>query len=151
MPPDGIYAGWLDRADGDRLPAAISVGTNPTFGPHARRVEAYVLDRDDLELYGEHVCVEFGAYLRPMVTFDDVYALLVQMAEAGTPGFDAVRTVAPDFRKAVGDFTGAIDDAKGPIVRKQRMALKRMAGRVNRRRIDFDALAARLKAQAQPA
>jgi riboflavin kinase/FMN adenylyltransferase len=81
VPPDGVYAGWLVRADGSRLPAAISVGTNPTFGPHARRVEAYVLDRDDLELYGEHVRVEFGAYLRPMVTFDGVDALLRQMAD----------------------------------------------------------------------
>ena len=81
VPPDGVYAGWLVRADGTRMPAAISVGTNPTFGPHARRVEAYVLDRDDLELYGEHVCVEFGWYLRGQITFDGVEPLLVQMAD----------------------------------------------------------------------
>jgi len=79
VPPDGVYAGWLVRADGTRLPAAISVGTNPTFGPHSRRVEAYVLDRDDLELYGEHVCVEFGWYLRGQITFDGIEPLLVQM------------------------------------------------------------------------
>ena len=81
VPPDGVYAGWLVRADGTRMPAAISVGTNPTFGPHARRVEAYVLDRDDLELYGERVCVEFGWYLRGQITFDGIDPLLVQMAE----------------------------------------------------------------------
>ena len=80
VPPDGVYAGWLVRADGTRMPAAISVGTNPTFGPHARRVEAYVLDRDDLELYGEQVCVEFGWYLRGQITFDGIEPLLVQMA-----------------------------------------------------------------------
>jgi riboflavin kinase/FMN adenylyltransferase len=80
VPPDGVYAGWLVRADHTRLPAAISVGTNPTFGPHARRVEAYVLDRDDLELYGERVSVEFGWYLRPQITFDGIDPLLVQMA-----------------------------------------------------------------------
>ena len=48
--------------DGPRtapLPAAVSVGTNPTFDGHQRRVEAYVLDRTDLDLYGERVAVEF--------------------------------------------------------------------------------------------
>ncbi len=73
-------------------------------------------------------------------------ALLVQLAESGTPGFDAVRDTAPDWRKAVSDFVGAIDGDRGPSVRKHRMALKRMSGRVNRRRIDFEALAQRLKA-----
>ncbi len=49
-PADGVYAGWLRRLDtGERYPAAISVGTNPTFDGHReRRVESYVLDRDDL-------------------------------------------------------------------------------------------------------
>jgi len=80
IPADGVYAGWLVRADGDRLPAAISIGTNPTFGGSPRRVEAYVLDRDDLELYGEHVGVEFADRLRPTVTFPGVEPLLEQMA-----------------------------------------------------------------------
>ena len=54
-PADGVYAGWLRRAatPASGYPAAISVGTNPTFdGQRERRVEAYVLDRTDLELYG---------------------------------------------------------------------------------------------------
>ena len=56
-PADGVYAGWLRRTDtGERYPAAISVGTNPTFdGERERRVESYVLDRDDLELYDVEV------------------------------------------------------------------------------------------------
>jgi riboflavin kinase/FMN adenylyltransferase len=63
VPADGVYAGWLVRpalppGDPDRrLPAAVSVGTNPTFDGHERRVEAYVLDRTDLDLYGEQVVV----------------------------------------------------------------------------------------------
>jgi riboflavin kinase/FMN adenylyltransferase len=83
VPPDGVYAGWLDAPDvlTASMPAAISVGTNPTFGEHTRRVEAYVLDRDDLELYGENVGVDFGWRLRGMVTFDSVDELLVQMAD----------------------------------------------------------------------
>ena len=66
---DGVYAGWLRRLDtGERFPAAISVGTNPTFdGQRERRVESYVLDRDDLELYGVEVEVEFVERLRGMV------------------------------------------------------------------------------------
>jgi riboflavin kinase/FMN adenylyltransferase len=80
IPADGIYAGWLTRASGLRLPAAVSIGTNPTFGGTSRRVEAYVLDRDDLDLYGEHVVVEFVERLRDTLRFDGVDALLVQMA-----------------------------------------------------------------------
>ena len=80
IPADGVYAGWLTRADGTRLPAAISIGTNPTFDGTSRRVEAYVLDRDDLELYGEHVALDFLARLRETVRFDGVEPLLAQMA-----------------------------------------------------------------------
>lgn len=80
LPADGVYAGWLIRADGTRLPAAVSVGTNPTFDGRQRRVEAYALDRDDLDLYGEHVTVEFTARLRGQERFADVEALRRQMA-----------------------------------------------------------------------
>ena len=81
VPADGVYAGWLLRADGDRLPAAVSIGTNPTFDGHQRRVESYVLDRTDLDLYGEQVGVELAARLRPTLRFDGIDPLLVQMAE----------------------------------------------------------------------
>jgi riboflavin kinase / FMN adenylyltransferase len=80
FPADGVYAGWLVRAGGERLPAAISVGTNPTFDGADRRVEAYVLDRTDLDLYGEWVAVEFANRLRGMERFDSVDGLLVQMS-----------------------------------------------------------------------
>ena len=82
-PADGVYAGWLTRLDGgDRHPAAISVGTNPTFaGDRERRVEAYALDRDDLELYGVEVEVAFVERLRGMVRFDGVEPLLATMAD----------------------------------------------------------------------
>ena len=80
-PGDGVYAGWLRRLDtGEVLPAAISVGTNPTFdGERERRVEAYVLDRDDLELYGVEVEVSFVDRLRGMVAFESVERLVAQM------------------------------------------------------------------------
>jgi riboflavin kinase/FMN adenylyltransferase len=87
IPADGVYAGWLtrptlpDRDVDHRLPAAISIGTNPTFAGTQRRVEAYVLDRTDLELYGETVVLEFVERLRPTEKFDSVEALLVQVAD----------------------------------------------------------------------
>ncbi|SDC62291.1 bifunctional riboflavin kinase/FAD synthetase [Nocardioides lianchengensis] len=80
-PADGVYAGWLRRLDtGETFPAAISVGTNPTFdGVRERRVESYVLDRTDLELYGVEVEVSFVDRLRGMVAFESVEKLIVQM------------------------------------------------------------------------
>jgi riboflavin kinase/FMN adenylyltransferase len=80
VPDDGVYAGWLVRADGTRLPAAVSIGTNPTFGGVERRVEAYVLDAH-LDLYDERVAVEFVQRLRGMERFDSVDALISQMAD----------------------------------------------------------------------
>ncbi|MDP9417519.1 MAG: bifunctional riboflavin kinase/FAD synthetase, partial [Actinomycetota bacterium] len=80
VPADGVYAGWLLHRR-SRLPAAISVGTNPTFDGTERRVEAYVLGRTDLELYGERVALDFAERLRPTLRFDSVDALLRQMAD----------------------------------------------------------------------
>lgn len=88
VPADGVYAGWLERpalpADHPdrRLPAAISVGTNPTFDDVVQRtVEAYVLDRTDLDLYGEVVWVDFVQRLRGNVRFESVEALMTQIAD----------------------------------------------------------------------
>lgn len=82
-PADGVYAGWLRRLDDPAAPmwpAAISVGTNPTFeGEREHRVEAYVLDRDDLELYDVSVEVSFVARVRGMQRFDSVEALVATM------------------------------------------------------------------------
>lgn len=81
-PADGVYAGWLrrlDEPDAPRLPAAISVGTNPTFDGLERRVESHVLDRTDLELYGVEIAVEFVARLRGQVRFSSVDDLIAQM------------------------------------------------------------------------
>jgi len=87
VPADGVYAGRLirpslpDRDPDHELPAAISIGTNPTFEGTDRRVEAYVLDRTDLELYGETVVFEFVERLRATEKFDTIEALVEQMAD----------------------------------------------------------------------
>jgi riboflavin kinase/FMN adenylyltransferase len=84
IPADGIYAGWLSTLDEagletNRWPAAISIGTNPTFDGQARTVEAYALDRTDLDLYGLHAAIDFAARLRGTLRFDSVEALVEQM------------------------------------------------------------------------
>jgi riboflavin kinase/FMN adenylyltransferase len=84
VPGDGVYAGWLSRTASEagqesRWPAAISVGTNPTFDGAERTVEAYALDRDDLELYGVHMAVEFTHRIRGQERFDSIDELIVAM------------------------------------------------------------------------
>ncbi|MGL4172488.1 MAG: bifunctional riboflavin kinase/FAD synthetase [Actinomycetota bacterium] len=87
VPADGVYAGWVLRPSLpedaiDRfLPAAVSIGTNPTFDGVDRRVEAYVLDRDDLDLYGEFIVLELVQRLRPTVRFDRAADLIAQMTK----------------------------------------------------------------------
>ncbi|GGO87428.1 riboflavin biosynthesis protein [Nocardioides phosphati] len=80
-PCDGVYAGTLTRLDtGKCFPAAISVGTNPTFdGVVGRRVESYVLDQTDLDLYGVEVEVAFREHLRGMVKFEGIEKLVETM------------------------------------------------------------------------
>jgi len=88
IPADGVYAGWLMRGEvshgfegAQALPAAISIGTNPTFEDVLeRRVEAYVLDRTDLDLYGEYVAIDFEAHIRGMRKFDGIDLLMAAMA-----------------------------------------------------------------------
>ncbi|WP_127819191.1 bifunctional riboflavin kinase/FAD synthetase [Microbacterium sp. CPCC 204701] len=93
VPAEGVYAGWLvdGGIPGDgtaeprssvRYPAAISVGTNPTFDDvDVRQVEAYVLDETDIDLYGHLVEIEFVERIRGMAAFETVDALVVQMTD----------------------------------------------------------------------
>ena len=79
IPADGVYAGWLSVGS-QRWPAAISIGTNPTFpGVRGRQVEAYALDKTDLELYDLEATIEFGFRLRDTLKFDGLEPLLEQM------------------------------------------------------------------------
>ncbi|MFE0688644.1 bifunctional riboflavin kinase/FAD synthetase [Streptomyces sp. JH002] len=80
IPADGVYAGWL-TAGRERWPAAISIGTNPQFEGTARSVEAHVVDRTDLDLYGQWVAVDFHSYVRGQETFDSLDAFLARLEE----------------------------------------------------------------------
>jgi riboflavin kinase/FMN adenylyltransferase len=79
IPADGVYAGWLTVGE-DRWPAAISIGTNPTFpGVRGRQVEAYALDQIGLDLYDKEAKLEFGFRLRDTLKYDGLDPLLIQM------------------------------------------------------------------------
>jgi riboflavin kinase/FMN adenylyltransferase len=91
IPADGVYAGWL--TDGDRrYPAAISVGSNPTFaGVPPKQVEAYVLD-EELDLYDHVVDVSFVSRIRGQVRFTGIEPLIAQM----NADVEGVRTLLRD-------------------------------------------------------
>jgi riboflavin kinase / FMN adenylyltransferase len=74
LPADGVYAGRFVIA-GRHLPAAVSVGSNPTFSGTVRTVEAYVLDVDE-DFYGHEVAVDLIARLRGQERYDDLGALV---------------------------------------------------------------------------
>jgi riboflavin kinase / FMN adenylyltransferase len=74
LPADAVYAGRFVIA-GRPLPAAVSVGSNPTFSGTVRTVEAYVLDVDE-DFYGHEVGVDLIARLRGQERYDDLGALV---------------------------------------------------------------------------
>ncbi|WP_295624210.1 bifunctional riboflavin kinase/FAD synthetase [uncultured Corynebacterium sp.] len=93
VPSDGVYAAWFTAEegpsrtdvdpDGDmelgvRYPAAVSVGTNVTFGDTARTVEAFIIDRS-ADLYGLTGSIDFVDRIRGMVKFDGVEPLIERM------------------------------------------------------------------------
>lgn len=79
VPADGVYSAVLHTSLG-ALPAAVSIGTNPTFKDvFDRRVEAHVLDHQGIDLYDQAVDLDFIGHIREMEAFADIDALLVAM------------------------------------------------------------------------
>jgi riboflavin kinase/FMN adenylyltransferase len=79
LPATGIYAGRA-RADAVDAGAAISVGTNPTFGSEPLHVEAFLLDFEG-DIRGHHLEIEFWERLRAEETFPSPEALVAAMGE----------------------------------------------------------------------
>jgi len=77
IPADGIYAGWFELGT-RHSPAAISIGTNPTFSGRERTVEAFVIDQGG-NFYGRRVAFDFIERLRDTEKFDSVEALITQI------------------------------------------------------------------------
>lgn len=98
IPADGVYAAWFTALGpgpaagtmvaGKRCPAAVSVGTNPTFSGRTRTVEAFVLDTT-ADLYGQYVALDFITHLRVQQKFDSVPDLVAAMGK----DVERVRTV----------------------------------------------------------
>ena len=85
-PADGVYACRAMLPDGSARPAAVSVGTNPTFDGSVRTVEAHVLgiERDGdailgLPEYGWPMTLEFIAWVRDQSRFSGVDELVAQL------------------------------------------------------------------------
>lgn len=77
LPADGVYAGYTILPDGRRWRAAISVGTNPTTDTDgARKVEAYVMDGFDEDIYDASVEIAFDRRLRGQVAFESLPGLI---------------------------------------------------------------------------
>jgi riboflavin kinase / FMN adenylyltransferase len=74
LPGDGVYAGRALLRDGSAWPAAISVGTPPTF-PEARdHLEVHLISFEG-DLYDSTLTLEFLARLRDQRAFADVTEL----------------------------------------------------------------------------
>ncbi len=74
VPAHGIYAGAVA---GHR--AAVSIGTNPHYGGHERRVEAHLLDFSG-DLYGRRLVLQLWRRLREERAFESEAALVDQIA-----------------------------------------------------------------------
>jgi riboflavin kinase/FMN adenylyltransferase len=80
LPQDGVYACTAALPDGACWTAAASVGTNPTFGDCPRTLEVHIIDMDhSTDLYGMRIRVNFDRWIRPMLAFETVDALVAQM------------------------------------------------------------------------
>ncbi len=77
LPAHGVYAA-LAVLDGKKLPAAVHIGPNPTFGDHATKVEVHVIDYEE-PLYGKALEVDFLDRLREIQPFDSVELLVNQL------------------------------------------------------------------------
>jgi len=79
LPPDGVYAVRVRIAgESSWRPGVANLGTNPTFGGCARRLETYLLDYSG-DLYGRSIRVGLVQRLRPEMRFESVETLIAQI------------------------------------------------------------------------
>lgn len=76
VPGEGVYVGRIivDPHGPERAiyPAAISVGTNPTFDGEDLRIEAFAFDESELEIYGKPCAIEFVEKLRNQEKYNKI-------------------------------------------------------------------------------
>lgn len=74
----GVYAVRAACGGGPLMPGVASLGVRPTLNLDACLLETHLFDFSG-DLYGRILDVEFEAFLRPQLRFDDLDALQVQM------------------------------------------------------------------------
>lgn len=80
MPPaDGVYAAIATLPDGRTHPAALNIGTRPTFQGIDRRVEAHLIGAAGLPEYGWRLSLDVVAFVRDQVRFDSIQRLTEQL------------------------------------------------------------------------
>lgn len=79
LPANGVYAG-LGRIGKVTRPAAINIGPNPTFGDNQIKVEAHLLEHDEV-IYGRPVEIDFLSRLRDVRTFNSKDELIHQVKQ----------------------------------------------------------------------
>jgi len=91
LPGDGVYAGLATLPDGETRPAAISIGTKPTFEPTPAVAEVHVLDWDGaLDDYGWSLEASLVRRLRGQERYDGLEPFLEQLGR----DLEATRAVA---------------------------------------------------------
>ena len=100
VPAHGVYAGLAELPNGDQRPAAVSIGTKPTFGSHDPVIEAHLLDFD-ADLRDQTVTVHFVRWLRDQHRFPGLDALCRQLQRdiAQIRRWDALGLLARDSHR----------------------------------------------------
>ncbi|MBQ9251180.1 MAG: bifunctional riboflavin kinase/FAD synthetase [Clostridia bacterium] len=79
LPAYGVYACWMESG-GQRWPAVVNIGLQPTLPSGKVTVEAHALDVE-VDLYGQEAKVSLKKYLRGETKFDNVSQLIHQIAQ----------------------------------------------------------------------
>lgn len=79
IPSNGVYAGWAG-VDSKRLPAAIHIGPNPTFGEAQRKVEVHLIDFQG-DLYGRSIDIDVIDRVRDVRKFNSADELKAQLQQ----------------------------------------------------------------------
>jgi riboflavin kinase/FMN adenylyltransferase len=89
LPPDGVYAVRVLTPSG-AFGGMLNLGGRPTFGDHARSLEAHLFDAAG-DWYGRVVRVEFVSRLRDVERFPSAEALVAQLHEDARAARRALR------------------------------------------------------------
>src|ERR1019366_2851620 len=80
VPSSGIYACLAHTENGGTYRAAVSIGSNPTTDTDSTtKIEAYLMDGFEGDLYGQLLTIEFADRLRDEMKFDSLDELVAQI------------------------------------------------------------------------